>query len=218
MLEELKEQVRIVGVKAQREGLCKHKSGNFSVLDADQGLFVITPSGMDREEITIDDMVVMDLNGNIVECKPGLKPSSEALMHVELYKQRKDIRAIVHTHSMYATSFAACNKPIPAIVYEMMHLNCKDAIIPVAPYARPGTKELAYSVREVCKEHDALLLESHGAVALDETNAEGAYLKACYIEEMAELYYHTLVINGGKDPKILGGQEIGAWAYPKEIK
>lgn len=218
MLEQLKTDVMDTAKRAQREGLCKHKSGNFSARDPETGLIVITPTGVDRERLTVQDMVVMDMDANVVENQTGLRPTSEALMHIKLYEIRPDVLAVAHTHSMYATVFAVLNKPVPAVIYEISHLNCSQARIPVAPYGRPGTAALADSVIEPAKEADAMLLQGHGAVALDETDIFGAYLKACYIEELSELYHHVLAVNGGKEPNVFPPEELQKWSYPREIK
>ena len=76
MLEKLKEDVIRIGRQAQRDGLCKHKAGNFSICDRNTGYVVITPSGVDREELTVEDMIVMDLDARVITCKSGLKPRS----------------------------------------------------------------------------------------------------------------------------------------------
>lgn len=218
MLEQLKTEVMDIAKRAQREGLCKHKSGNFSARDSETGLIVITPTGVDRELLTAADMVIMDMDARVIENQTGLRPTSEAMMHIKLYEARPDISAVAHTHSMYATVFAVLNKPIPAVVYEISHLNCSQARIPVAPYGRPGTTALADSIIGPAQEADAILLQGHGAVAIDQKDISGAYLKACYIEELAELYYHTLTVNGGKEPPAFPPEELQKWAYPKEIK
>ena len=80
MLEELKEQVMEVAKTAQRDGLCRHKSGNFSARDLESGLVVITPTGVDREKMVLQDMVVMNMDAEVVESVNGLKPTSEARM------------------------------------------------------------------------------------------------------------------------------------------
>lgn len=218
MLEELKASVLKVAVQAQREGLCKHKSGNFSARDKKSGLIVMTPTGKDREELIVDDMIIMNENAEVLENKTHLRPTSEALMHLEIYKTRPDVTAIVHTHSMYATVFAVLNRPVPAVVYEMQHLNCKKGRIPVAPYGRPGSVALSRSVIEPCKEADCFLLQGHGAVAVDEESIDGAYLKANYIEELSELYYRLLTVGQGAEPPHFPAEELQKWAYPKEIK
>ena len=218
MLENLKLRVMKVAKQAQREGMCKHKSGNFSARDEETGLVVITPTSVDREDLVVPDMVVMDLDANVVENQTGLRPTSESLMHLKIYQTRPDVRAIAHTHSQFATTFAVLGKPIPAVVYEIANLNCSKARIPVAPYGRPGTPALADSVVDSVKEADVLLLQGHGSVAVDEDNIDEAYLKVCYIEELAELYYHALTANGGQEPKSFPVEELQKWEYPKEIK
>lgn len=217
MLEEIKRHVMDVAKRAQDEGMCKHKSGNFSQRDPETGYIVVTPSGVDRKDLQVRDMVVMDLDGNVIENPTGLKPTSEAMMHIVIYKERPDVMAVAHTHSMYATTFAVLNKPVPAVVYEMFNLNAKKGRIPVAPYGRPGTKELAESVVDCVHESDGFLLQAHGSVAVDEKDIEGAYLKVSYVEELSELYYHTLSVNGGKEPPVLPAEELQKWSYPKEI-
>lgn len=218
MLEDLKLRVMNVAKQAQRECMCKHKSGNFSARDEETGLVVITPTSVDREDLVVPDMVVMDLDANVVENQTGLRPTSESLMHLKIYQTRPDVRAIAHTHSQFATTFAVLEKPIPAVVYEIANLNCSKARIPVAPYGRPGTPALADSVVDSVKEADVLLLQGHGSVAVDEDNIDEAYLKVCYIEELAELYYHALTANGGQEPKSFPVEELQKWEYPKEIK
>jgi len=218
MLEDMKLKVMNVAKRAQREGMCKHRSGNFSSRDPKTGYIVITPTSVDREDLVAPDMIVMDLEANVIENQTGLRPTSEALMHLMIYKTRPDVMSIAHTHSMYATVFAVLNKPIPAVVYEIANLNCSKARIPVAPYGRPGTPALAESIVGPAKEADVFLIQGHGAVAVDETSIDEAYLKACYIEELAELYHHALTAGGGKEPDSFPVEELQKWEYPKEIK
>ena len=217
MLETLKKEVCEIAKRAQRDGLCKHKSGNFSARDLASGFVVITPTSVDRDLLTPRDMVVMDLEANVVENLSGLRPTSETLMHLMIYRQRPKASAVAHTRSPYATAFALLNKPLPAIVYEVANLGLTKARVPVAPYGRPGTTGLAESVIESCLEADCFLLEKHGAVAVDERNIYEAFLKAAYIEELAELYYLALTANGGNEPEGFGPEELQRWEYPKEI-
>lgn len=218
MLETLKKEVCEIAKRAQRDGLCKHKSGNFSARDMQSGYIVITPTSVDRELLTSRDMVVMDLDANVRENLSGLRPTSESLMHLMIYRQKPKAVAIAHTHSAYATTFALLNKPIPAIVYEVANLGLTKARVPVAPYGRPGTTDLADSVIEACRESDSFLLEKHGVVAVDDRDIYEAFLKVAYIEELAELYYLALNANGGKEPDSFIQEELQQWAYPKEIK
>ncbi|WP_315108042.1 class II aldolase/adducin family protein [Clostridium intestinale] len=217
MLEELKKEVVKIAKEADQSGLCKHKSGNFSIRDKETGYVVVTPAAVDRAELTYHDICVVDLDANVIEAVTDLKPTSELLMHLEIYKTREDVGAVVHTHSRIATSFAVVNKPIPAIIYECATLGLKDAMIPVAPYGRPGTRELSNSIIEPIKRSDCILLEAHGTVAVD-SEPKNALLKAHYIEELAEVYYRALVIGGGKEPRTFAPEELEKWEYPSEIK
>ena len=217
MLEIQKKHVVEMARTAQLWGLCKHKAGNSSVRDKETGLILVTPTTIDKMHLTPRDIVVMDVEANVIESEAGLRPTSECLMHIEIYKARPDIFAISHTHSLYATSFAVLNKPIPAVVYECAILNLKDGVIPVAPYGRPGTPALSDSVIEPIKRADAILMEKHGAIGVDKDPYE-AVLKSAYLEEMAQIYYHALMINGGKEPGSFTPEELQRWEYPSQIK
>lgn len=211
MLENLKEEILRVALEAQRIGLCKHKSGNFSIRDKETGYVCITPSGVDRECLKANDISVIDPDLKLIE---GLKPSSEALMHIEVYKACPDACGIAHTHSKMGTSFAVLNKPIPAVIYEIAGFRLADGKIPVAPYGRPGTIDLAKRVAETAVNTDMLLMEKHGVIALGPTLAD-AFLSAQYIEEVAEIYFNTLVINQGKEPEVFTKAELESWKYPE---
>lgn len=217
MLEIQKQHVVNMAKQAEEWGLCKHKAGNSSVRDKETGYVLVTPTTIDKKLLTTRDIVVMDLDANVIEAESGLRPTSECLMHIEIYKTRPDVFAVSHTHSIYATSFAVLAKPIPAIVYECAILKLKDGVIPVAPYGRPGTPALSESVIAPFQRADAILMEKHGAIAVD-VNPYDAVLKSAYIEEMAEIYYHALLINGGKEPDSFAPEELQSWAYPSQIK
>lgn len=214
MLEELKENVVRIAKKAQNAGLCKHKAGNVSAKDPETGYIVITPSGVDREVLTADQVCVLDENLNVIE---GGKPSSESLMHMECYKARPDIRAIVHTHSTMASAFACLNKPIPAFIFELFVFNLDDAKIPVAPYKLPGTTDLALSVANTVKKSDLVLMERHGTIAVGK-DLDEAFENADYIEELAHIYYYILTLNNGKDPQLFTDADFKEWKYPSQIK
>lgn len=217
MLEEWKKQVVKYALSADRSGLCKHRAGNFSVRDPESGYVCITPTGVDREELSYHDIIVIDLEAGVMEAETGLRPTSETLMHLAVYKSRPDVHAVAHTHSRYATSFAVLKKEIPAIVYEVAGLGCKKGYIPIAPYGRPGTPELAQSIVEPLQIADVALMESHGVIAVDKVLKE-ALLKAHYVEELAEIYYRTLMLNHGQEPPVVPLAELQQWEYPKQIK
>ena len=215
MLEDLKKQVVTYALQAERSGLCKHRSGNFSARDPQTGYVCITPTGMDREEMSCHDVVVIDMKANVVESLTGKKPTSESLMHIKVYESRSDVMAIAHTHSKMATAFAVMNKPLPAIVYELFVLGCKNGYVPVAPYGRPGTTALAESVVEPLQISDAALMQAHGVIAVAGDLKE-ALLKAGYVEELAQMYYYALTVLG-REPDVVPVEELNNWSYPKEI-
>ena len=213
MLEDLKKEVIRIAQDAQRSGLCKHKSGNFSIRDKETGYIVITPSAVDRELLTPDMISVLDQDLNLIE---GLKASSESMMHAECYKVNPDCYGIAHTHSKMGTAFSVLNKPIPAIIYEVASFRLDDGTIPVAPYGRPGTVELAKNVAETSKKADMMLMEKHGVIALGK-DLENAYLAVQYIEELAEIYFDTLLINKGVEPPYFHADELSKWKYPEQL-
>lgn len=216
MLEELKEQVVEYSLAAENLGLCRHRSGNFSVRDEESGFICMTPTGVDRRFMRTADVVVMNMQAEVVESLMGLRPTSEALMHIAAYDARPDVHAVVHTHSKFALSFAVLRKTIPAIVSELAHLGCRKGFIPVAPYARQGSKELADSVRAPLLGSDALLMANHGVLTVDGTSLEEAVLKAAYVEEIAEVYYHVLLMNHGAEPPLLSLDDL-KMRYPRQI-
>ncbi|MBO8159432.1 class II aldolase/adducin family protein [Thermosyntropha sp.] len=150
--------------------------GNVSALVDD--LMVITPSGMDYGTLSHEDMVVVDLEGRVVE--GFFKPSVETVLHLAIYKNRPDIKGIVHVHSPYATAFAVARRPIPIILEETAQAVGHE--IPVAPYAHCGTEELAENVVKTLENNKkAVLLANHGLIAGDVSPS--AALNVCYIAE-----------------------------------
>ena len=210
MLIEKKEELLYWAKRAENSGLCIPKVGNFSLCDPESGLIVMTPSGQDRHRCEAHSMAVLDLEGEWLD---GDKPTSEFQMHLSIYKARPDIHAIAHTHSRFATVLAVWEKPIPPVVYEVLMFG---GSVPVAPYARPGTEDLATVVGTIFTDSDACLLARHGAL-VGGRDCEDAFLKALYVEETAAVYYHSLMLGQGKEPPLLELEEVKAWQYP-EIK
>ena len=162
-------------------------SGNVSCIDRDQGLLAITPSGVDYDAMQVSDISVVDLKG--VHHSGGI-PSTETPLHLAIYRKRGDVATIVHTHSMYATSFAVLGEPILAIHYMVAALGGNH--IPVTPkYALFGTDDLAQQViATLSTQYRGTLVRNHGVVTIGETVQE-AYKLAVIVEEMAELYFHA---------------------------
>jgi len=204
MLQNLKIKLIKMAKDAEKYNLCKEKTGNFSIRDESSGYIIITPSKIKRENLKEEHICVVDLNGNEIEVMDGIRPSSELLLHLEIYKARKDIRAIMHIHSIYATTFAVANKAIPPITYDSANYG---GYIYVANYKKTKTIELVKDVIEQLNKSDACLLEKDGVVVVSE-DIDDVLLKARYVEEVAEIYYRTLTLNQFKEPERLTREEL----------
>ena len=205
MLEELKKRVYEANMDLPKYNLVKFTWGNVSEIDREKGLFVIKPSGVDYDKLTPDDMVVVDLEGNVLEGR--YKPSSDTPTHVELYKAFSKIGGIVHTHSTYATSFAQAGRNIPC--YGTTHA---DSIYGDIPCSRNLTEEEineAYEkntgkvIIETFEKLDymatpTILCKNHGSFSWGE-NAKKAVYNAVVLEEVAKMAILTEMIN--KDVK-----------------
>lgn len=182
------------GKKLLDKNLVAETSGNLSLRGQGDEIY-ITPSGMDYLEITEDDIVIINFMGEILE--GDKKPSSEWMMHVEIYKNYPNYNAIVHTHSPIATAFAVSRKKIPLILIEMKPFLGGE--IEVAPFKPSGSLELAKSLIPYLKKSNSCLLANHGVVSCGK-NIESAFLSAEYVEDAAKIYYYSLNIG---DPKII---------------
>lgn len=185
--------------RAYREKMFAATSGNLSVFDRESGKIYITPGSFPYEKMTPEDIMAIDLDGNILEGKHS--PSSEWRMHAAIYRADKRVNAIVHTHSPYATAFAINHMRIPAVLYEMVFFLGGD--IPVAEGAIPGTPEVGENCVPVLKERNGCLMANHGALAVGDT-LDRAYTRAVYIEDAAKAY--SIALTHGKT------YEIGAEA------
>ncbi len=185
--------------RAYREKMFAATSGNLSVFDRESGKIYITPGSFPYEKMTPEDIMAIDLDGNILEGNHS--PSSEWRMHAAIYRADKRVNAIVHTHSPYATAFAINHMRIPAVLYEMVFFLGGD--IPVAEGAIPGTPEVGENCLPVLKERNGCLMANHGALAVGDT-LDRAYTRAVYIEDAAKAY--SIALTHGKT------YEIGAEA------
>ena len=166
-------------------GLTTGTGGNLSVFNRKEGLVAISPSGVPYEAMTDTDVPLVSLDTKVVEGER--RPSSELGFHLALYAQRPDIQAVVHTHSVYATTMACLNWEIPAVHYLVGYCGHK---VPLAPYATFGTPELARNVAESIGNGHAVLLANHGLVAVG-SDLESAFTVAEEIELVARLYYQA---------------------------
>ncbi|MSS77525.1 L-fuculose-phosphate aldolase [Anaerococcus sp. WCA-380-WT-2B] len=177
------------GKKMSTEGLSSGTSGNLSIFNKESGLVFITPSGVDYQKTTSKDIVVMDLEGNIID--GDKKPSSEWHLHTLFYKNKPDARAVVHTHSVFCTTISALRMPIKPVHYVIADANSIE--VPCADYKRYGTEELAKSAVKAAGKSDAVLLANHGIVVCGK-DISSAYSLAKEMEYVAEIQYRAMSI------------------------
>ncbi|WP_245577932.1 L-fuculose-phosphate aldolase [Maridesulfovibrio bastinii] len=199
MLEYEKEQIVAFGRKMLEAHLTTGTGGNLSIINREKGLIAISASGLHYLETTPDDVVVLDLKGNIVESTR--KPSSEFGFHLDIYKQRPDVNAIVHTHSVHATTVACLNMELPAVHYLVGFSGRK---VPLAPYATFGSQELADNITATIGNYNAVLLANHGLVTVG-AKIQNAFDAAEELELIAQIYIQALAV--GK-PVILPDDEM----------
>lgn len=210
MLKELKEQVYLANMELPRHGLVTYTWGNVSGIDRARGLFVIKPSGVDYETLKPEDMVVMDLEGNKVE--GSMKPSSDTMTHLVLYKAFPEVGGIVHTHSPWATAWAQAARGIPC--YGTTHADYFYDEIPCARSLTVREIEDAYEANtgQVIVETflnrnplhvPGVLCANHGPFTWGKSAHEAVH-NAVVLEEVAKMAYRTEQLQPGV-PSIMKG-------------
>lgn len=169
--------------QAYHEKLFAATSGNLSIYDRENDRMYITPGSYPYEIMTEEDVMVIDLDGNVIEGKH--RPSSEWRMHAAVYRADPSVNAIVHTHSPHATAFAINRMPIPVVLYEMVFFLNGD--IPVAAPAAPGLAQVGENCVAALKDRYGCLMANHGALAVA-SDLDMAYTRAVYIEDAAKAY------------------------------
>ena len=184
MLDDLKALVCKYNKLLITKGLVSMTSGNVSARDFESGLIVIKPSGVDFEELTPDSMAVVDLDGNIIGGR--FKPSVDTATHLYVYRHMPGVNSVIHTHSNFATAFAALGKPIPC---------CLTAIadefggpIPVSDYAKIGEEEIGREIVAKIGTCPAILMKNHGVFTVGRTVPD-AFKAAVMVEDVAKTVY-----------------------------
>jgi L-fuculose-phosphate aldolase len=199
---ELRQEVARVAKQLIESGLVTGTSGNVSARTPEDDI-LMTPSGIDYEELEPGDVVLVDANGEILEGSLG--PSTETPMHTGIYRARADEGAVVHTHSIYATTLACLGWTIPPVHYMLTTLS-EDGRIPLAPYTTYGTEELAnYAADALGESRNACLLQNHGTITVG-SGPEEAFSRTVVLEEMAEIYYRTRAVG---EPILLTPEQVG---------
>lgn len=187
MLDQLKEQVWKLHLELTKNGLVVWTGGNVSARDPESGLVVIKPSGVLYDELRSEDHIVVNLEGEVVEGK--LQPSSDTASHLYIYRHRPDVNGVVHTHSSYATAFAAVGSSIP--VYLTAMADEFGGPIPCAGFVLIGDEEIGREVVEHIGESPAVLLKNHGVFTIGAT-AHEAVKAAVMVEDVARTTWLAL--------------------------
>lgn len=199
--QELKERAWAANLEIPKHGLAIYTFGNVSALDADRGVIAIKPSGVEYDRLTADDLVVLDLEGTIVE--GTLRPSSDTPTHLVLYRAFKGIGGVVHTHSSYATGWAQARLPIP--IYGTTHADHLAEDVPCTAIMSDEAVERDYEVEtgnqivECFENRDPLqtpmvLVAGHGPFTWGETPEKAVY-NAAVLEELALMAFVTRTVD-----------------------
>lgn len=190
MLEELKQAVCWANRELPRQGLVTMTSGNVSGRDFDKQLAVIKPSGVSFDDLKPEEMVVVDLEGKVVEGK--LKPSVDTATHLYVYRHMPEVGSVIHTHSNYATSFAALGQGIPVCLTAMGdEFGCP---VPCSGYAKIGGEEIGAEIVKTIGKSPAVLIKNHGVFAVGKS-VRAALKAAVMVEDIAKTM-HLAMLRG----------------------
>ncbi len=187
MLENLRQYVYELHLELPRYNLVVWTMGNVSVRDPESGLVVIKPSGVRYERLRPQDMVIVDLDGRVVEGR--LKPSSDTLTHLYVYRHRPDVNGMAHTHSTFATAFAAVGRPIPCFL-----TGAADEFggeIPVGEFTLIGTESIGEIIVRRIGNSKAIVMQNHGVFTIGKTGEE-AVKAAVMCEDAARTSFYAL--------------------------
>jgi L-ribulose-5-phosphate 4-epimerase len=196
----MREQVWKLHLELPKNDLVRWTGGNVSGRDPETGLVVIKPSGVKYPDLKPEHLVVLDVDGKIIE--GNLSPSSDTASHLYIYRQRPDVGGIVHTHSPYATAFAAVGKPIP--VYLTAIADEFGGPIPVGGFALIGGEEIGKVVVESIGHAPAVLLKNHGVFTIGK-NAESAVKAAVMVEDVARTVWYALQLG---TPDVIPAEDV----------
>lgn len=197
---DLKKQVLEMSLKMSHSGMAPATWGNISARDPETGMVFITPSGMPYDSLRPEDICVVDVDGNHIDCP--WKPSVETPLHCLFYRAKPSCKAVVHTHSLYATAFAALGKEIPVVVATLA--SAAGGSVRCAPYTTSGTEHFAQVALEAMGDRTAVLLGNHGVVAIG-TSLQDAYTVAEVVENAAKIYHYALAVG---NPNLIPDDEV----------
>ena len=189
---ELKEQVLKGGIRLLEQGLVARTWGNISIR-VDEEFMLITPSGRPYEELTVEDIVLVNYFTSKYE--GNVKPSSEKELHCEIYRTRKEIHAVIHTHQMNASTVAAARREVPPVLDDMAQII--GPTVRVAPYALPSTKKITKKTVKALKGRKAALMANHGAVCVGR-DLEEAFVVCQVLEKACKAFIEAEFLGGAK--------------------
>lgn len=185
---QIKELIVEIGKRIWTRGFVAANDGNITV-KLNGGEILSTPTGVSKGFMNTDMILKVNDEGKVISGNSGYKPSTELLMHLEVYKERKDIKSVVHAHPAYATAFAVAGIPLNQCVLPEAVISLGD--VPIAKYGLPSTKEIPDAIREHLHNSDAILLANHGALTLG-TDLLDAYQKMETLEHTAEIVWKAI--------------------------
>ncbi|MCL4486725.1 MAG: L-ribulose-5-phosphate 4-epimerase [Chloroflexi bacterium] len=187
LLKSIREELVTLNQELPANNLVAWTSGNVSIRDPETGLVAIKPSGVKFRDLTAESMVVVDLDGQVIEGR--LKVSSDTASHLYIYRHLPEVNGVVHTHSNYATAFAALGKPIPVCLTAQG--DEFGGPIPCGGFALIGGEEVGRAVLDVIGTSRAVLLKNHGVFTVG-PNGEEAVKAAVMVEDIARTMWLAL--------------------------
>ena len=190
-IRDISERIAKASKELYGQGLVKGNSGNVSARIPDTEEFLVKPSGVCMGLLTPEELVLVDFEGNKIRGNRSV--SAETPMHAAIYRTRKDVQAVVHTHAPAATAFAIAGTEVRPLQIEVFLLLPRG--VPIVPFKSPGSKELAEAVRKKIADYDAVILENHGIVTVGST-IEAACTLNEIVEEAAKIQFMVMMLKG----------------------
>ncbi|MBM7709786.1 class II aldolase/adducin family protein [Enterococcus lemanii] len=190
----IREQLCDVCNKMWQLGWVAANDGNVSV-KIDENTFICTPTGISKSFITPDKLIKINEKAEIIEANGEYRPSSEIKMHLRVYKERPDVGSVVHAHPPVATAFALAHIPLDS--YSLIENAIIIGSVPITPFGTPSTNEVPEAIAPYLQEHDVLLLENHGALAVG-SDLITAYYRMETLELVAKTTFHARMLLGGQ--------------------
>lgn len=197
---QIKQDIVEVGRRIYLQGFVASNDGNISVR-LNENEVLTTPTGVSKGFMTPDMIIKVNMKGEVLAGK--MKPSSELKMHLDVYQNRPDVRAVVHAHPPTATGFAVAGIPLDRYVLPEIIISL--GTIPIAPYGTPSTEEIPLAVRDYLQDHDAFLLANHGALTVG-SDAFAAYYKMESMEIFAKISLTARLLGNERE---LNSQQVG---------